>query len=198
MKRAISLFMTLVLMGTSLFSLSANAISYSKSYSYTDPDGSIVFYQKDANGTYIIENNKKVYIAIPVLIDKITDEETLTELRASIGNIESSNSVLASSLPYSKTMNFSSTSLIFTDVLSVTGDFYMKCSDLEPFGSDRGFSYWIHYSYDGVNWERALYVNQSLLFYTRHRHAELGNSPYIKIHMWSYYGTVSSCLLSIK
>ena len=86
-----------------------------------------------------------------------------------------------------------------TPVLTLSKDyFYLKCSNLNPSSAKRGFSYYISYSADNSTWFKALYVNKSLTLYTRHARADLGNASYIKIQIWSYYGTVSSCLFSVK
>lgn len=131
------------------------------------------YYYKDNNGEpYIVENNTKYNIAIPEYIEKVTDEILLTQLRSETSNTKIST-YANSNVLYSKTVYFNP--LVKT-----------------------GFSYWILYSMDNTEWYRAFFANESLTFYTRHARAEFGNAPYIVIHIFSYYGTVSSCVLSIK
>lgn len=186
---------------TSFLSLSVFAKVDDQKYSYVSFNGEVVYYYKNAAGeTYVIGEGKKEYIAVPVLVEKITDSVELSELRASVKNMNSFiASVASTTLPYSKTMNFSST-IDSTSILYIPSAsyYYLKCSGLKPLGAKRGFSYYVRFSPDGSTWYRELYVCQSLLLYTRHRMADVGNGPYIQIQMWSYYGTVTSCLLSIK
>ncbi len=168
-------------------------------YSYIGFDGKQVNYYKDIDGNnYVIENGEKIYIAIPVLKEKVTDENIIEQLK-SYSQIAPTATNGFETLPYSKTLNFSTT-IVKTGVFHiVSGSYiYLKCSKLNPSNAKRGFSYYIYYSPDNVAWERALFVNESLLFYTRHRLADLGNGPYIYVQIWSYYGTVQSCLLSMK
>lgn len=52
-----------------------------KKYTYVDTNGKIYeYYIDNENHTYIIENGKKVYIALPLEQYKITDENILREL----------------------------------------------------------------------------------------------------------------------
>lgn len=200
MKKLIATILSAVLIITSFLSLSVSAKIADQKYSYVSFNGEVIYYYKDAaGGTYVTEDGKKDYIAVPVSVEKITDSVELSKLRATVNKTNLYTvSIASTTLPYSKTMNFSST-LDTTSVLYVTSSyFYMKCSSLNPSGATRGFSYYVRFSPDGNTWFSALYVNESLLFYTRHRMADLGNGPYIQIQMWSYYGTVTSCLLSIK
>lgn len=201
MKKQLATVCVIVWIMTSLFSFSASAKSADQICSYVSFNGEKIEYYKDTDGgTYVIEDGKKEYIAVPVSVEKITDSAELSQLRAIAGSRTLSvASVASATLPYSKTMNFSST-IDTTSILNVSSAtyYYLKCSSLNPSGAKRGFSYYVRFSPDGTTWYRELYVCQSLLLYTRHRMADLGNAPYIQIQMWSYYGTVSSCLLSMK
>lgn len=201
MKKAVATILSIMILITSCLSVRVWAEPFDQQYSYFNANGEEIFYYKDFNGeTYIVENGEKVYIAVPVLTEKITDSDELSKLRkaATERNI-TTYSVASATLPYSKTMNFSST-IDTTDMFYITYESYLslKCSELNPFGAKRGFSYYVRYSPDGSTWYRTLYVNQSLWAYTKHRVSDFGNGPYIQIQMWSYYGTVDSCLLSIK
>ena len=52
-----------------------------KKYTYVDTNGETIEYYIDSeNNEYIIENGKKVYIALPLEKNKITDENILREL----------------------------------------------------------------------------------------------------------------------
>lgn len=200
MKKIIAVLLTSVLVATTLFSLNTNAMTTEEIYSYENFNGEIVYYYKDTNGdAYVIENDEKVYIAVPVSIEVITDEDELNELRNSSQNVNLNTITTRANPIYSEVIQLKSNNNITPKITLANADyFYMKCSDLSPFGAKRGFSYYLSYSPDGNTWMKALYVNNSLLFYTRHRRADLGNCQFIKVQIWSYYGTVSSCLLSIK
>lgn len=199
MKKAVSFISSVIMFITVFLPLTASAAGTDEIYYYEDIYGEKIYYYQDSAGEkYIIEDGRKVLIAVPVSVELITDEQELSELNQAVLQAKQARSVSASNLPISTTMNFSST-IATTSILRVTKNYiFLKCSDLNPSGAKRGFSYYIRYSPDGSTWYRALYVNQSLLFYTKHRWAELGNSPYIQIQMWSYYGTVSSCTLNIR
>lgn len=201
MKKCLSIILSIVLLFSGVLSVNAYAETpKDKVCSYTNYKGETVVYYEQADGeTYIIEDGKKEYVAIPVLVEEITDPEELAELRAEFNKHKLSNTTTSrnSNLRYSKTMNFSNT-LDSTDILVISSSyFYLKCSDLNPSNAKRGFSYYVRFSPDGSTWFQTLYVCKSLLVNTRHRMADLGNGPYIQIKMWSYYGTVNTCLLSI-
>ena len=206
MKKLISIILSTIILITSFLSFNAYAKEVNQAYSYKSLNGENVYYYKDVSGqTYVIENGIKEYIAVPALVEKVTDSVQIAELEEEVSEARLSKSITknssvslkSSSLSYSKTMNMASGADV-TDILNITSSYFnLKCSQLSPSGAKRGFSYYIYFSPDGSNWSRALYVNQSLLFTTKHRMADLGNGPYIKISMWSYYGTVSSCLLSL-
>ena len=52
-----------------------------KKYTYVDTNGETIEYYIDSeDNEYIIENGKKVYIALPLEKNKITDENILREL----------------------------------------------------------------------------------------------------------------------
>lgn len=206
MKRFLSILLVTTLLLTYFVPFAASANGNSKQYSFINVNGETVYYYFDEAGeTYIMENGEKEYIAVPVSVGKVTDEAMLAELRASFKSDIINNSIntapyvepleLEGSL-YQKNMVFSNADT--TDVLEVKDHtFLLKCSKLNPTGSDRGFSYYVYSSIDGYDWSYTVYVNKSLLVFTRHRLADTGG-PYIKIYMWSYYGTVKSCLLSVK
>lgn len=181
----------------SLFSFTAFAQETDTVYSFEVFEGKYFYYYKDSNGEpYIIENGEKYNIAIPDYVEKVTDESLLAMLRSEV-NENSVNAVAKSKILFSQTVYFNP--LVKTGVLNVTDNYlFLKCSDLNPSNAKRGFSYWILYSIDKVEWMRAFFINESLTFYTRHHWAELGNAPYIEIHIFPYYGTVSSCLFSVK
>lgn len=194
MKKTVSIILIIGIC-FSLFSITAFAQEPERRFLFEYEDVSFNYY-KDKQGTYIIEDETKVYIAIPVLIEEVTDEMLLRELRN-----EFSNSIMQSGtkslILFSQTVNLKP--LAQTGVLNVTDDYlYLKCTNLNPSNAKRGFSYWIYYSQDGSTWTSAFFVNESLALYTRHRMADLGKSPYIKINIFSYYGTVDSCLFSVK
>jgi len=200
MKKNISIILTLVLVLSNILSFSAFALTPTdKECSYVNYNGeTIVYYEQPDGETYILENGIKEYIAIPVLVEEITDPELLSELRAEFNKTMFNEPTKASSLPYSKTMSFSNT-YDNTSILNITvGNFYMNCTNLNPSGAQRGFSYYVRFSSNGSTWYQALYVNKSLLFYTTHRMSDYGNGPYIQVKMWSYYGTVSTCKLHIQ
>lgn len=178
------------------FSITAYAQEDKAIYSF-EYDGRILYYYKDEIGNpYVIDDGVKSYIAVPEFIEKVTDELQLESLRKEFSSCNLQNNS-KSNILFSQTIYFNV--LPNTGILNVTEDYlYLKCSELNPLGAKRGFSYWINYSPDGKNWERAFYANKSLLLYTKHPMALFGNSSNIKIQIFSYYDSVSSCLLSVK
>lgn len=158
------------------------------------------YYYKDINGEpYIIENGVKYNIAVPEFIEKVTDEKLLSQLRSDFNTRNGNSNIYSanSEILFSKKVYFNP--LVKTGVLDVSDDYiFLKCSDLAPSDANRGFSYWILFTFDGKEWQRAYFANHSLTFYTRNRRADLGNTSIIQIHIFSYDGSVSSCTLSIK
>lgn len=200
MKKIFSI-LTIFAIFISSFSFIAFAQENNTAYSFEYAEGKNFYYYKDINGEpYIIENGEKYNIAIPEYIEKVTDESLLSMLRNEANNEankDSVNTVLKSDILFSETVYFNT--LVKTQTFNVTDNYlFLKCSNLNPSNAERGFSYWILYSFDKTEWLRAFYVNKSLTFYTRHPMATLGKAPYIIIHIYSYYGSVSSCTLSIK
>ncbi len=192
--RFISGFMCVVLI-LSAFQISVYATD--SQASYVDYSGNVVYYYLDRNNQkYVIENGKKIYIAVPVSTEKVTNEKELEALKSSIDKpINTGAEINAVNILFSKTISLSYT----TNVLTISQPYlYLKCSNLSPSGAKRGFSYYVFYSPDNSTWFRELYVNESLRTYTRHSNAHFGNGPYIKIHIWSYYGEVTSCSFNIK
>lgn len=200
MKKVIATLISAILIVSSFLSFNVFAKTSDSQFSYVGGDGTVVNYFKDDNGdAYVIENGEKIYIAVPVSTEKVTNNAELFYLNTSSkAKISSSSTFALSKLPYEKHMDFS-IKPNYTDVLYITAPyFHIKCSDLNPSGAKRGFSYYVWFSPDNSSWEKTLFVCESLRFYTRHRMADFASGPYIKIHMWSYYGTVDSCLLSMK
>ena len=196
MKKLLSLILVFVIILTSL-SLTAFAQKPETLYCFDSGNGDHFYYYKDNNdNTYIIDNGNKYYIEIPEYTEQVTDEAKLKELRDEFNSHKISNNA-KSVVIFSQTVYFNT--LAKTGILNVTDNYlYLKCTNLNPSNAKRGFSYWIFYSTDGRDWTRSFYANKSLSVYTRHAMAELGNAPYIKIEIFSYYGTVSSCLFSVK
>lgn len=196
MKKILSMIIIVAIFISSL-SFAAVAQENDILYSFELSEGEKFYYYKNSDGDpYIIEDGKKYNIAVPEYVEQVTDQSQLMMLRNE-GNKIRLNSATDSDILFSQTVYFNS--LVKTNVLNVSKDYlYLKCSNLNPSNAKRGFSYWILYSVDNVTWMRAFYANQSLTFYTRHPMAMLGNAPYIIIHIFSYYGTVSSCLFSVK
>lgn len=197
MKKFLSIIMiTAICFGS--FSITAFAQEEKTVYIFEYDGRCICYYKDEQDNPYILEDGIKSYIAIPKYIEKVTDESQLNALRNEAGSISLNLQRSAKSvLLFSQTIYFDD--LPNTGILTVTEDYlYLKCSDLNPSGAKRGFSYWIFYTLDGSSWERAFYVNQSLLLYTKHPMALFGNAQKIKIEIFSYYGSVSSCLFSVK
>lgn len=196
MKKILSIFLIVSILITS-FSFIAFAQEDNIVYSFEYSEGENFYYYKDNNGNpYIIENGVKYSIAIPEYIEKVTDESLLVTLRNEV-NKNRINELADSDILFSETVYFNT--LVKTGVLNVTDNYlFLKCSHLNPSNAKRGFSFWILYSLDQTNWERAFFINKSLTFYTRIPRAEFGNAPYIIIHIYSFYGTVSSCFFSVK
>jgi hypothetical protein len=206
MKKIISAVLSTVLFVTTFLSLTANAASLEKVYSYTSFDGQIIEYYKDAYGEdYVVENGKRIYIAVPTSTWEIVDDEDIIALEDWKQEIDCSPKAVQpyankkAIIAYTGNMDFSST-IATSSVIGTQGYIYcyLKCSSLRPIGAKRGFSYQIRFSPDGSTWYLNRYVNQSLSSYTRHRMSELGNAQYIQIKIWSYYGTVKTCTLSVK
>ncbi len=189
--------LTIVAILISSFSFIAFAQERDTVYSFEMSESQYFYYYKDNNGEpYIVENGIKYNIAVPEYVAKVTDETLLAQLRKDVTE-KKIVTAAKSKVLFSQNVYFNT--LAKTGILNVTDNYlFLKCSDLNPSNAQRGFSYWILYSLDGREWTRAFYVNKSLTFYTRHPMATLGNAPYIEIHIFSYYGTVSSCLLSVK
>lgn len=189
--------LTIVAILISSFSFIAFAQERDTVYSFEMSESQYFYYYKDNNGEpYIVENGIKYNIAVPEYVAKVTDETLLAQLRKDVTE-KKIVTAAKSKVLFSQNVYFNT--LAKTGILNVTDNYlFLKCSNLNPSNAQRGFSYWILYSLDGREWTRAFYVNKSLTFYTRHPMATLGNAPYIEIHIFSYYGTVSSCLLSVK
>lgn len=82
MKKAVATILSIMIMITSCLSVRVWAEPFDQQYSYFNANGEEIFYYKDFNGeTYIVENGEKVYIAVPVLTEKITDSDELSKLR---------------------------------------------------------------------------------------------------------------------
>lgn len=198
MKKILVVSLSIILLFMAYLPLSASAIVPDKLCYYENYNGEKIYYYKNNSGEkYVIENGKKIPIAVPVLIERINDEEEINQLNQELVANKMLTAISYVNLPYSKTMNFSNTDT--TGILHVTKSYiFLKCSNLNPSGATRGFSYYVRFSPDGTTWYSELYINESLLVYTRHNWSDFGNSPYIKIQMWSYYGTVSSCTLNVR
>lgn len=196
MKKPLSILIIFAILISS-FSFIAFAQDNNTVYSFEFAEGKSFYYQKDINGEpYIIENGKKYNVAIPEYVEKVTDEALLSMLRDEADK-NSVSTFSKSGVLFSDTVYFNT--LVKTKTFNVTDNYlFLKCSKLNPSNAERGFSYWILYSFDNTEWQRAFYINKSLTFYTRHPMATLGNAPYIIIHIYSFYGSVSSCTLSIK
>lgn len=205
MKKFISAILSIALFVTAFLPLTANAANLEKVYSYISFDGQIIEYYKDAYGEdYVVENGERIYIAVPTSTWEVVDEDitALEEWKQEIDCTPKSVQPYANKnaiIAFTGNMDFSSSAAI-SSVINTQGYIYcyLKCSSLRPIGAKRGFSYQIRFSPDGSTWYFNTYVNQKLSSYTRHRMAELGNAPYIQIRIWSYYGTVNSCTLSVK
>lgn len=205
MKKFISAILSIALFVTAFLPLTANAANLEKVYSYISFDGQIIEYYKDAYGEdYVVENGEKIYIAVPTSTWEVVDEDitALEEWKQEIDCTPKSVQPYANKdaiIAFTGNMDFSSSAAI-SSVINTQGYIYcyLKCSSLRPIGAKRGFSYQIRFSPDGSTWYFNTYVNQKLSSYTRHRMAELGNAPYIQIRIWSYYGTVNTCTLSVK
>lgn len=198
MKKFLSVFLIFAL-SVSFFSFVSFAQENDEIYFYENYSGDKVYYYKDVNGEpYIIEDGKKCYIAVPEYIEKVTDEELISQFRSDFNSSVNSNAYSANSdLLFSIRVYFNP--LVKTGILNISDNYvYLKCSDLAPSNANRGFSYWILFSPDGKEWLRAYFANYSLTFYTRHRMADLGNASSIQIHIFSCDGSVSSCILSVK
>lgn len=195
MKKFLSIFLVVSICFSS-FSIIAFAQEDKNIYSF-EYDGRSLYYYKDEQGNpYIIDDGVKSYIAVPEFIEKITDKSQLESLRKEFNSTSLQNNARATVL-FSQTIYFNV--LPNTGILSITEDnISLKCSNLNPIGAKRGFSYWINYSSDGKNWERAFFVNESLLIPLRHPMELFGYASYIKIQIFSYYDTVSSCLFTVK
>lgn len=198
-KIKLKFFSVLMVVMILISSLSMTSSAFNgKEYIYTNHNGDTIPYYKDINGdTYILDNGEREYIVIPDYTVEITDIDVLNSLREEFNEMSKQRAV-SNNLPYSKTMDLTDINNS-TSILCVNKDyFYLKCSQLNPSNGKRGFSYYIYYSPDGVSWSINININKSLLVNTKHRMSELGNAQYIKIHMWSYYQTVNSCLLSVS
>ncbi|HAQ63960.1 MAG TPA: hypothetical protein DCR23_05810, partial [Ruminococcaceae bacterium] len=91
MKKIISIFLCTVILLTSIFNINAFAESIDRLCSYTNYNGDIIYYYRDTfDNTYVYENGKKEYIAIPVCSNKVTDENELAELRAAFNQQKAS------------------------------------------------------------------------------------------------------------
>ena len=178
------------------FSITAFAQEDKTIYSF-EYEGNTIHYYKDKQGNpYIVDDGIKSYIAVPEFVEKVTDESQLESLRKEFNSSKLQNSA-KSKILFSQTISFNV--LPNTGVLNVSEEYlFLKCSNLNPSNAERGFSYWIFYTTDGKEWTRAFYANESLLFYTKHPMSFFGNAPMIKIEIFSYYGSVSSCLFSVK
>lgn len=197
--KKISIILAITLLISSLSCFGVGAKQPDEVCSYVNYNGDTIYYYKDINDdTYVFENGERVYVAVPVSVEEITDPDELAMLRNDAEKKSLNISAKSSDVLYSRTMTLSPP-YNTTPVLTLSKDyFYLKCSNLNPSSAKRGFSYYISYSADNSTWFKALYVNKSLTLYTRHARADLGNASYIKIQIWSYYGTVSSCLFSVK
>ncbi len=196
-------FLSIILITAIIFScFSINAFARQTETIYIFEYGSKSFsYYKDEQGNpYIIDSGIKYYVEIPDYVEKVTDEAQLKILREEYKSAKSKASA-RSNILFERTIYF--TSLPSTGILSVNDNYlYLKCSELNPSNATRGFSYWIFYPLeDGdaeTEWERAFFVNKSLTLYTRHPMVNFGYPDYVKIEIFSYYGSVSSCLFSVK
>ena len=172
------------------FLLPTFAISKEEVFVYIRHNGDKIEYMIDSVGNkYIYENGEKVYIAIPTQTS-IVSVDTINRI------MRTANEIDYETLPYSKTMNVGTGE--FTDVIKLFARqyVYLKCSNYSPLFADKGMSYYIFYSYDGNEWVSELYVNQTLTFKTKHFVYDSGY-PYMKIRMWSYAASVSTCVLDI-
>lgn len=195
MKKFLSLILAIVIVLSS-FSVTAFAQESKTVYTFSYEGNSFSYYKDEQGNPYIIENGIKYPIAVPVIVQKVTDEAQLEQLRSAF-NSSKIESNAKSNILFSKTIYFNT--LAKTGVLNVTDNYlFLKCSELNPSNAKRGFSYWISYSFDNIVWEQAFYINQSLSSYTRHPMSTFGDAPYVEISIFSYYGTVSSCLLYVK
>jgi len=206
MKKAIAAVLSTVLFISTFLSLTANAADLEKVYSYESFDGQIIEYYKDAYGEdYVVENGKRIYIAVPVSTWEVIDDEDITAWEDWKQEVDCTPKAVQpyaykdAIIAYTGKMDFSST-IATSNVIDTEGYLYcyLKCSSLRPIGAERGFSYQLRFSPDGSTWYFNRYINQSLTFYTRHRISELGNAQYIQIKIWSYHGTVETCTLSVK
>lgn len=199
MKKFLSIFLIVAIAFGSL-SITVFAQETKTIYSFEACEGQKFYYYKDKQGNpYIVDNGNMYYIEVPEFVEKITDESQLEQLRREFNNnsISKLETSAKSDVLFSETVIFNP--LARTGVLNVSDNYlYLKCSKLNPSDAKRGFSYWIFYSFDNREWTRAFYVNKSLSVYTRHPWTTFGKAPYIKIEIFSYYGTVSSCLFSVK
>lgn len=199
MKKFLCIILIVAITFSSL-SIAAFAQETENAYLFDVYEGQSLYYYKDKQGNpYIVDNGIKYYITLPEFVEKVTDESQLELLRSEFNNSNSSKleTSTKSNVLFSQTVYFNP--LARTDVFNISEDYlYLKCSKLNPSNADRGFSYWIFYSFDSREWTRAFYANKSLSMYTRHPMATFGKARYIKIEIFSYYGTVSSCLFSVK
>ena len=195
MKKVISVFLATIILIVSLSVTVCASNDSICSYPGLDGDSAFLYYMDDCGEPYVVDGIK-AYIALPEYIETVTDSGKLEELRNDFINMQNYDNPKSLVL-FSKTIVFNP--LAATGVLSVSDNYlFLKCTNLNPSNATRGFSYWIYYSFDGSNWTRSFYVNKSLSVYTRHSMALYGYAPYIKIEIFSYYGTVSSCKFHVK
>lgn len=196
MKKFIAICLSILSIFISSATLCSNAYAekHDEIKTFINVKGEKINYFENKNGdAYIIENGKKEYIAFPISWEKVTDEKTLTELR----NEYKRFSVSRAGLPYIKNMNFSN-HLDTTDVIGINGRRYvwMHCTNYNPWNAHKGMSFYMYLSYDGNEWIREQFVNWNLSI-KKKVYVYNSGMPNMKIQMWSYYGDVNSCKLSI-
>lgn len=187
----------------------AKSVEEERHFIYLDEE--FVEYYADDVGTYILKSGKKEYITVVDSFVLVTDPNMLRSLKSEVQMDKISNLLnhpvnaitnKSSNIVYSGKLDFSST-IAITPAINISGYnyYYLKCSNLNPSGAKRGFSYYAMVTIDnGASWYQyeSPFVNYSLSQYTRFSRARLGNPQYISFKMWSYYGTVDSCTLSVK
>ncbi len=211
MKKFISVVLLTILLIVSILPICGYAYDLNEERRFTCVDEEIVEYFNDENGDYILKDGEKEYIIVIDSFKLVTDYYELKELKSDIAKAKATNSFSrfnetmsskSSKVVYSGKLDFSAT-IATTPIIALEGYnyYYLKCSDLNPSGAKRGFSHYVMFTVDqGATWYQydSPFVNYSLSLYTRFSRARLGNPQYIKIKMWSYYGTVDSCTLSVK
>ena len=188
-KRSLSITIAIIFI-LQCFALPTFAVAEDEIFVYIGPNGKRIEYMIDNDGNkYIYENNERVYIAIPVRTEYNVTIDVCSPMSATA-------SIDAKSIPYSKTMNVGNTDV--TDIIDVEiYDYvYLECSQYRPLFADKGVSYFMNFSNDGVNWVSQFYVNENLNIPLRHLTYDGGYS-YMTIRMWTYNGDLETCLLEV-